>query len=77
MFDKNTVEITGTITHEPVHATTENRHTWSKFNVCVRRPKPSKAVDYVDITAWNENAMQVCEEFHAGDRVSVRGRVQQ
>ena len=76
MFDQNSVEITGTMTADPKHLTTRNNHDWSYFSVCVRRPEPSKAVDYINVTAWNENATRVCEGFHAGDRIKVQGRLQ-
>lgn len=76
MYDKNSVEITGTITAEPRQLYTKNNLLWSTFGVCVRRPEPSRSVDYLYVTAWNETAGLVCEEFHAGDRINVRGRIQ-
>lgn len=75
MQDFNEIRITGTLYNEPSCAQTVTGGTLSKFSVGVKRPDPSKAIDFMNVIAWNEGANFVEEHFHEHSRITVKGKL--
>lgn len=75
MTDLNEVCISGMILREPSLRKTKTDHDMCSLQVCVKRPEPSKAHDYLDVVLWEDKAQEFVTRFHAGDRVFLKGRL--
>lgn len=75
MQDLNEIRITGTLFNEPEYGDTVRGGRISKFSIGVKRPDPSKAIDFLHIIAWDKGADFMEENFHNHSRISVKGAV--
>lgn len=75
MTDLNEIRISGTVLRDPILRRTKADHDMCSLQVCVRRPEPSKAHDYLDVVVWEDLAAKVADEFHAGERILITGRL--
>lgn len=75
MSDINEIRISGTILRDPVLRRTKADHDMCTMQVCVSRPQPSKAHDYLDVMLWEDLAAKVVSDFHAGDKILITGRL--
>lgn len=72
----NNVSLTGVISRGPEMRMTGNGHAMVNFTLAVDRPAPSTFTDKIRITAWEETARLIDENFNNGDEVCVNGRIQ-
>ena len=75
MSDINEIRISGTILRDPVLRRTKADHDMCTMQVCVSRPQPSKAHDYLDVMLWEDLAAKVVSDFHAGEKILIKGRL--
>lgn len=45
------------------------------FSLAVKRPHSKDVVDWINFTAWRQNAEFLCKYGHKGDRVAVTGHL--
>lgn len=71
----NNVSLTGVISKGPEMKMTGNGHAVASFMLSINRPAPSTATDKVWVTAWEETARLIDENFNNGDEISIHGRL--
>lgn len=76
MSDINEVHLTGVILKEPNLRRTRSENMMCSFQISVKRKEPSRSRDFLDIVVWEPLASEAGNAYHAGDRVSIRGRLQ-
>ena len=75
MTDRNECIVTGTIVNAPRFGKTKTNGSMARFTVATAHPEPSKGKDYLLVSAWDQVAEQLEEEFHENDRITIRGSV--
>lgn len=75
MTDRNECIVTGTIVNTPRFGKTKNNGSMARFTVSTAHPEPSKAHDYLLVSAWGDAADMLQGEFHENDRITVYGSV--
>lgn len=76
MLDLNEVKLRGTICGEPKYVATQNNSAMARFSLAVHRKEPSKALDYLNVIAWGNNADMIKERYHDGSSISLIGSIQ-
>ncbi|MBP5301568.1 MAG: single-stranded DNA-binding protein [Bacilli bacterium] len=76
----NRVVIVGRITKDPVLRKTFDGTQVTSFYVAVDRPKGQdgqKTADFIPVTVWNNQAVNICKYMSKGSLVGVDGRLKQ
>lgn len=77
----NVITLMGRLTSDPELKTTNNGNSVTSFNLAVDRsytPKgQEKQTDFIPCVAWRGTADFISKYFHKGQRIAVKGELQQ
>ena len=69
----NQIILMGRFVADPVIPATNTGKQLCKFTLAVKRPHNSKAVDYINILAWESTGIFIANHFKKGQRIAVSG----
>lgn len=75
----NTAILMGRLTADPELKTTNSGISVTSFCVAVDRryqKDGEKQADFLNVTAWRQNAEFICKYFHKGSMIAVQGSIQ-
>ena len=72
----NTVVISGRLVYEPEIRLTSNQTPFLSTRIAVNRNDKGKTTDFFNLKAWNSTAKFICQYFHKGDPIEIRGRLE-
>lgn len=69
----NQITLMGRFVADPLISATNTGKQLCKFTLAVKRPHNNKAVDYLDMLAWENIGIFVANHFKKGQRIAVSG----
>lgn len=69
----NAVALTGRLTADVELMKTPSGVSVCSFRIAVKRPKVKDKTDFFTVVAWRNNAENICQYFHKGDRIEFTG----
>ena len=72
----NRITLSGNLTRDPEVRYTQNGKAYARMSIAVNRPFKDKAVDFINLVAWDKTAEVMGKWLSKGSRILVDGRLQ-